>query len=134
MPAVDPHFLVPGNCPQCTPARNGLGRSLWAPSSDTAGSFTGYFPGGNTGVPRAPPWPWPPAAWAGTPQESASGPGEPPTLLVCAWAVSPLATSSAVTPARLITARVNSRPLRCVRHAWDITNLLIGGTCCCAVY
>src|SRR5262245_27513066 len=37
MPAVEPHFLPPGNWPQLTPARYGLGRSLRAPSGDTAG-------------------------------------------------------------------------------------------------
>ena len=40
--AVDPHFLPSGNCPQFTPARYGLGRSLRAPSIDAGGSFTGY--------------------------------------------------------------------------------------------
>src|SRR5215469_6968586 len=37
IPAVDPHFLPPGNWPQLTPARYGLGRSLRAPSGETAG-------------------------------------------------------------------------------------------------
>jgi hypothetical protein len=78
--AVDPHLLPSGNCPQLTPARYGLGRSLRAPSSDADGSFTGYCPAGKTGVPLRPPAPPPPAALAeagGTPQESASGPGDP---------------------------------------------------------
>src|SRR5437763_7081563 len=59
--AVDPHFLPSGNCPQLTPGRYGLGRSLCAPSSETAGSLTGYSPGGKTGSPRPPPALPPPA-------------------------------------------------------------------------
>jgi hypothetical protein len=47
MPAVEPHFLPFGNCPQLTPALNGLGRSLRAPSGDTSGN-SGNFNG--TGV------------------------------------------------------------------------------------
>src|SRR5260370_27697745 len=39
-PAVDPHFLPSGSWPQLTPARYGLGRSLRAPSGDTAGHDT----------------------------------------------------------------------------------------------
>src|SRR6516165_4369474 len=51
--AVDPHFRPSGNRPQLTPGRYGLGRSLRAPRSDTAGSRTGYWPAGKTGVARA---------------------------------------------------------------------------------
>src|SRR5262245_34757070 len=43
--AVEPHFRPAGSSPQSTPARYGFGRSLRAPSSETAGSVTGYWPG-----------------------------------------------------------------------------------------
>src|SRR5438105_14106069 len=38
IPAVDPHFLPLGSCPQLRPRRYGLGRSLRAPSGDTGGA------------------------------------------------------------------------------------------------
>ena len=48
------------------PGRNGFGRSLRAPRSETAGSFTGYCPEAKTGAPRPPPWPCAAAAGVGT--------------------------------------------------------------------
>ena len=48
-PAVELHLRPSGSAPQWTPGRYGVGRSLRAPSSDTAGSETGYCPGGKTG-------------------------------------------------------------------------------------
>src|SRR5579862_5209009 len=44
--AVEPHFLPFGKSPQLAPGRYGFGRSLRAPSSEVAGSLTGYSPGG----------------------------------------------------------------------------------------
>src|SRR5689334_16666058 len=79
-PAVDPHFLPSCNFPQCTPGRNGLGRSLRAPSSDIAGSLTGDSSGEN-GAALSPLGPFGPATRGGR-QVSAYGPGEPPVPLL----------------------------------------------------
>src|SRR6187200_3770908 len=38
IPAVDPHFLPFGSCPQLVPALWAFGRSLRAPSGETSGS------------------------------------------------------------------------------------------------
>src|SRR5215218_9692216 len=74
--AVDPHLRPDGSCPQSSPAWYGFGRSLRAPSRDTAGSETGYCPGGKIGcAPR----PVAAGGFAGTPHEYAAGPaGESP--------------------------------------------------------
>ena len=48
MPAVDPHFLPPGSRPQLAPGWYGFGRSLRAPSGDTAGA-TGKRTGAEAG-------------------------------------------------------------------------------------
>src|SRR5215469_3061399 len=103
--AVDPHFLPSGNCPQLTPGRYGLGRSLCAPSIDTDGNLTGYWPSGNTGGPL-------PAVLSpvrGTPQDWASGPGDPSS----AWSLSAIA--NAPLAAILSTATLIRRPLSLTR-------------------
>src|SRR6516164_5564607 len=111
--AVEPHFRPSGNRPQLTPRRYGLGRSLWAPRSDAAGSRTGYCPAANTGVARAPPAP-PPAALAeagGAPQVAASGP-EDPSL--------PWALTLPTPAARTTTTAVERLAIRDTRVAPDI--------------
>src|SRR5262249_6602806 len=47
--AVEPHLRPEGSCPQSTPPSKGFGRSLRAPSRETAGRLTGYCPAGNVG-------------------------------------------------------------------------------------
>src|SRR6185503_667665 len=89
-PAVELHRRPSGSDPQCTPGRYGVGRSLRAPSSDTAGSETGYWPGGKIGCVALA------GGVAGTPHESAFRLCEPaPVEDVCAYAGPASSTSAA---------------------------------------
>src|SRR5258708_6927519 len=69
--AVDPHLRPEGSSPKSTPGWKGLGRSFRAPSSDAAGSDTGYWPVGKIACCGVAPGS---SGIAGTPHEYAVGP------------------------------------------------------------